>query len=80
MAVGKTVRARYKGDRLVELLEPIELEAGKEVTVTILDLPRPAEPDAFEKAAGGWAGIVDVDAFLKDRARTKRIRRPRVAF
>lgn len=76
--LGKTVRARYKGDRLVELLEPIELEIGKEVTVTILDLPRSPEPDAFAKAAGGWAGIVDVDAFLKNRARAKRIRRPRI--
>lgn len=76
--LGKTVRARYRGDRLVELLEPVELEAGKEVTITILDLPRSAEPDAFEKSAGGWAGIVDVDAFLKERARAKRLRRPRV--
>ncbi len=78
MAVGKTVRARYKGDRLVELLEPVELETGKEVTVTILDLPRSPESDAFEKAAGGWAGIVDVDAFLKARARAKRIRKARI--
>lgn len=76
--LGKTVRARYKGNRVVELLEPVELEEGKEVTITILDLPRSTEPDAFEKAAGGWAGIVDVDAFLKDRERTKRIRRPRI--
>jgi len=78
MALGKTVRARYKGNRLVELLEPVELEEGREVTITILDLPRSPEPDAFEKAAGGWAGIVDVDAFLKDRGRAKRIRRPRI--
>jgi predicted DNA-binding antitoxin AbrB/MazE fold protein len=76
--LGKTVRARYKGNRLVELLEPVELEEGKEVTITILDLPRSPESDAFEKAAGGWVGIVDVDAFLKDRERTKRIRRPRI--
>lgn len=80
MAVGKTVRARYKGDRLFETLEPVELEIGKEISLTILDLPGSPEPDAFEKAAGGWAGIVDVDAFLKDRARTKRIRRPRITL
>lgn len=76
--MGKTVRARYKGNRLVELLEPVELEEGREVTITILDLPGSPEADAFEKAAGGWAGIVDVDAFLKDRERAKRIRRPRI--
>ena len=72
-----TVRARYKGDRLFEALEPVDLEVGKEISLTIIDVPGSAEPDAFGKAAGGWAGIVDVDAFLKDRERTKRIRRPR---
>jgi hypothetical protein len=80
IAVGKTVRARYRGDRLFETLEPVELEIGKEISLTILDLPGSSEPDAFEKAAGGWAGIVDVDAFLKDRERAKRIRRPRVTL
>lgn len=80
MALSKTVRARYKGDRLFETLEPVELEVGTEISLTILDLPISTEPDAFEKAAGGWAGIVDVDAFLKDRARAKRIRRTRVTL
>ena len=77
---GNTVRARYKGNRLFETLEPVEVEVGKEISLTILDFPTSSEPDAFEKAAGGWSGIVDVDAFLRDRARTKRIRRPRITL
>jgi predicted DNA-binding antitoxin AbrB/MazE fold protein len=77
MAMGKTVRARYKGNNLVELLEPVELEEGKEVGVTIIDFGGPTDEEASRSAAGGWAGIVDVDAFLKHRAEAKRIHRPR---
>jgi hypothetical protein len=75
--LGKTVLARYKGDRLVELLEPVDLEIGKEVTVTIIDLAGATDPGAFDRAAGSWAGNVDVDVFLKRRAETKHIRKAR---
>jgi predicted DNA-binding antitoxin AbrB/MazE fold protein len=78
MAVGKTVRARYKGNNLVELLEPVDLEEGKEVGITIIDFGGPTDEEVSRSAAGGWAGIVDVDAFLKARARAKRLRKPRV--
>ena len=75
MALGKTVRARYKGNRLVELLEPVDLEEGKEVGVTIIDFGGSADEEASRRAAGGWAGLVDVEAFLRSRERAKRIRR-----
>jgi len=53
--VAGTVRARYKGDRLFEALEPVDLEVGSEILLTIIDVGGSAEPDALGKA-GRWLG------------------------
>ena len=60
-----TVRARVKRGML-ELLEKIDLPEGKEVTVTILDIPSPADREAFRRAAGSWKDTVDAETLIKN--------------
>jgi predicted DNA-binding antitoxin AbrB/MazE fold protein len=69
-AMAGTVRARMRGGML-ELLEPVELLEGKEVSVTILETPEARDLAAFDRAAGSWKGTMDVDAFLKDNAESR---------
>jgi predicted DNA-binding antitoxin AbrB/MazE fold protein len=47
-----TIRARV-GWGVLELLENIALPEGREVSVTILDVPSPGDCDAFRRSAGG---------------------------
>ena len=60
-----TVRARV-GRGVLELLEKVELPEGKEVSVTILDVPSSTDKEAFRRAAGGWKGTVDAEALIKN--------------
>jgi predicted DNA-binding antitoxin AbrB/MazE fold protein len=55
----KTIRARFiKG--IIEPLEKIDLDEGKEITVTIRAVSIPAKPkDAIGVTAGGWKGLID---------------------
>ena len=63
--MSSTVRARVTRGML-ELLDNVDLPEGKEVTVTILDVPSPADREAFCRAAGGWKDTVDADALIKN--------------
>lgn len=58
-----TIRARMKGGML-EPLETLDLPEGKEVTVTILDVPSETDVKAFRRAAGGWKGTIDAEALI----------------
>ena len=50
----KTIRARYREGKL-ELLEPLEMEEGAEVTVTVnRPEPSPAAIDPLTATAGAW--------------------------
>jgi predicted DNA-binding antitoxin AbrB/MazE fold protein len=64
-AMAGTVRARV-GRGVLELLEKVELPEGKEVSVTILDIPSSTDKEAFRRAAGGWKGTVDAEALIKN--------------
>lgn len=65
-----TVRARV-GRGVLELLEKVDLPEGKEVSVTIIDIPSSTDKEAFRRSAGGWKGTVDADAFLKNNAESR---------
>jgi predicted DNA-binding antitoxin AbrB/MazE fold protein len=60
-----TIRARMKGGML-EPLETLDLPEGKEVTVTILDVPSARDVDAFRRSAGGWKGTIDAEELIKN--------------
>jgi predicted DNA-binding antitoxin AbrB/MazE fold protein len=64
-AVADIIRARVKGGML-ELLEKVDLPDGKEVSVTILDIPSREDKEAFRRSAGGWKGTVDTDMLIKN--------------
>jgi predicted DNA-binding antitoxin AbrB/MazE fold protein len=65
----KTIRAKFKKG-MIEPLERLELEEGKEILVTIKDLP---SEDRFVKAMGGWKGTIDCEELLKDIYESRRI-------
>jgi hypothetical protein len=72
----QTIRARYHGGKL-EPLEPLEVEEGKEVTITVID----AEPSVTvghppPGTAGSWAGNVP-DDFEETVAADRRLASPR---
>ena len=58
-----TIRARVRRGTL-EPVERVDLPEGSEVTVTILRVSSAKEGDAFERAAGGWQGLIDAEEFI----------------
>ncbi len=49
--MGKTVKARFsKG--VIKPLEKVEIEEGKEITITIVEAPSKQKLGAFKKSAG----------------------------
>jgi predicted DNA-binding antitoxin AbrB/MazE fold protein len=64
-AMAGTIRARVTGGML-EPLEVLNLPEGKEVTVTILDVPSAGDVDAFRRSAGGWKGTIKAEEFKRN--------------
>jgi hypothetical protein len=64
-AMAGTIRARVRGGML-EPLDVLDLPEGKEVTVTILDVPSARDVDAFRRSAGGWKGTIDAEELIKN--------------
>ena len=47
-------------------MEELDLQEGEEVVIIAKDKPEETtEPDGFERAAGGWVGLVDTDELLR---------------
>lgn len=63
--MSKTIRARIRRG-VLEPLEKVDLPEGKEVTVTILEVPSSEDDEAFRKAAGSWKGLVDADTLIRN--------------
>jgi len=63
--MGGTIRARVRHG-VLEPIEKLELPEGKEVTVTILDVPGGSDAEAFRRSAGGWKGTIDAAKLIRD--------------
>jgi len=63
--MGKTIRAKFsKG--VIKPLEKVDIEEGKEITVTITEVPLKPKKDAFERSAGGWKGTIDAEKLIEN--------------
>ena len=61
----KTLNARFTRG-VLEPLEPLELEEGKKVTITIIPVPAKPRADWLTRTAGGWTGLVDCEKLKRD--------------
>ena len=71
--MARTIKARYRNGQ-IEPLETLPLEEGKEITVTVMELPAAPARQAGRvgQTAGAWKGLVDAEA-LKQRIRENRL-------
>jgi predicted DNA-binding antitoxin AbrB/MazE fold protein len=62
----KTIREKFiRG--MIEPLEKIDLDEGKEITVTIRAISSPSKKkDVLEITAGGWKWLVDAEKLKRD--------------
>ncbi len=63
--MGGTIRAKVRNG-VLEPIEKIDLPEGKEVTVTVLDVPSGKDDKAFRRAAGSWKGLVDAETLIRN--------------
>ena len=71
----KTIKVKFKKG-IIEPLEKLELEEGKEFLITIKELPL---KDGFKKAAGGWKETIDCEKLIEDIYKDRLLRtRPEV--
>jgi predicted DNA-binding antitoxin AbrB/MazE fold protein len=77
--LAREIRARFTKGK-IEPLEEVDLKEGDEVRVIIPESRAPAEKGAFERAAGGWKGTLDFDAYLKDLYESRRRQSPEITL
>ena len=63
--MGRTVRARFSRG-VIKPLEEVDIEEGKEITITIMEVPSKHKLDAFKKSAGAWKGTVDAEKLIEN--------------
>jgi len=73
----KVIKARFL-EGVFKPLERVELEEGKEVTVTIKEVSKGTR-DAFELAMGGWRGKIDCENLIKDIYKSRQLSAKRPA-
>ncbi len=62
----KTIKARYRRG-VIEPLEKLDIEEGKELTVTISDtLSEEKDTDPLDITFGGWAKLIDAEELKKN--------------
>ena len=63
----KTFKARYRNG-VIEPLEPLSMDEGKEIAVTVIELPSFANTgeDPILKTAGTWKGLVDCEELKRN--------------
>ncbi|MFC1716926.1 antitoxin family protein [Candidatus Poribacteria bacterium] len=66
----RTIRAKFRNG-MIEPLEKLEIEEGKELLITVKDLL--SLEDRFEKAMGSWEGRIDCDQLVKDIYESRRL-------
>jgi predicted DNA-binding antitoxin AbrB/MazE fold protein len=59
------IRARVRKGML-EPVEKLNLPEGREVMIMILDGPTERDVEASRRAAGGWKGLVDAEALIRN--------------
>ena len=75
--MAREIRGRFSKGK-IEPLEKLDLKEGDEVIITIRE-EKPAS-GAFERAAGGWKGTLDFDAYLKDLYASRRRQSPEAPY
>ncbi len=61
----KTIKARSSKGK-IEPLEKIDINEGKEISVTIMEIPFKARGDSFARSAGSWKGTIDADKLIEN--------------
>jgi predicted DNA-binding antitoxin AbrB/MazE fold protein len=61
----KTIKARFSKGK-IEPLEKIDMTEGKEISVTIMEVPFKADGDSFARSAGSWKGTIDADKLIEN--------------
>ncbi len=63
-----TIRGRFSRG-FIEPLEKLELEEGKEITLTISDIQlfrKKSLVEVLRATSGGWKGLIDAEKLKKD--------------